>query len=629
MVKKNDNFEDTEIFDFEDISDAVPVDATSDDDVEMLDFESDKKVSAEIDEMLDFIETPSSNNNNVNLDKLLEANKDDKNKIELDASSEKLDEYKPNIKDFNIKSAKTRRIVKKSLLYVIIVMLLGFEFFINKTGDILNNLTVYASNNQPIRIIQNDKYGYIDNSGDKIVNPKYVYGENFIKGYAIVKNSSNFPLIIDKGGKEVVKSGYYFSLYRADKNIIASKSTKSGLKYGILSPDLKVITKFKYDSISYKNGIYTYVNGNVVGLINEEGKDIYSYKLNDKDDKVIDAVICPVTNDTYERYGVVKVNSSSMIVNFKDGTEVTHATLNEIVPEENNVFYEVSGNGSKTFSYVQNNKVLVESDIYTSLSMNSIETGVLKAINNSYKYEFISTKTMEQLKKDLSDSEVYYGDNVVLYLDRNTKRNSNVINFVKNGEVYKSIPASFEVVSPFKNGIAVIKYNDGLYGYINEDAELITDIHFTEANEFDSYGEAIAKTENGYGVINKKGKIIIKFENEDVKMASDVVKKISQGNNKNVFYAVKKTNKYLLYADNGKRVLNKRFIDVNFDENYPIVKVSSDIEDALIITESLSKITLLSFNQEYTSYENYIVIKNEYYNYKGKLIYVDNNKAGD
>ena len=140
-------------------------------------------------------------------------------------------------------------------------MLLGFEFFINKTGEALNDLIVYASDNQPIRIVQNDKYGYIDYTGDKIVNPKYNYGENFIKGYAIVKNSSNLPLIIDKGGKEAVKTGEYFSLYRANTDIIASKVTKKGLKYGILDANLKTKTDFIYDAISYKNGVYTIVLG--------------------------------------------------------------------------------------------------------------------------------------------------------------------------------------------------------------------------------------------------------------------------------------------------------------------------------------------------------------------------------
>ncbi len=619
--------EDLEVLDFDD-------NPALDETVEMLDFESDRKVSSEIDEMLDFIDVkPVSNNENKSneLNNLLETVGEKNNKVEINASKEKLDEYKPSIKDFNIKSAKTKKIVKKSMLYIIIVMLLGFEFFINKTGEALNNLRVYASDNQPIRIIQNEKYGYIDYTGEKIVNPKYTYGENFIKGYAIVKNSSNLPLIIDKGGKEAVSTGTYFSLYRAGTDIIASKVTKTGLKYGILDANLKEKTEFLYDSISYKNGVYTYVKGNSVGLINEDGKKIYTYKLTDNDNKSIDVTPCNVTKDTYQRYGVVKVNSTSLIVNLKDGNAVYSPTLNEIIPEENNVFYEVRDNGTKRYIYVQDNKVLVESESYNSLSISSIETGVLKAINLSYGYEYISTKSLEQIKKGLSLEDTFYGENVFIYNDHSYKKNKEVIVLVKSGEIFKTIESDFTIYKPFKNGIAIVKFNDGTYGYINENGDLINDDRYVEAGEFDLYGEAIAKTNDGYGVLNKDGKTIIKFENAEIKMASGVVKKASSADSNNVFYAIKKESKYMLYNSKGKKVNNIHYNDIVFNESYPIIKAATDTKDVIITTENMKEINLTSFNTEYEAYENYIILKNEYYNYNGKLIYVDNSKesSGD
>ena len=214
-----------------------------DEEIEVLSFDTDEAISNEIDEMLDFIDlSDTDNKEKTGQEKILEENAKQDTITVLNDTKERLDEYKPSIRDFNIKSAKTRKIVKKAMLYTVIVMLLGFEFFINKTGDLLNDLRVYASDNEPIRIVENDKYGYIDYTGKKIVNPKYSYGEDFVKDYAIVKDSSNLPLIIDKGGKEAVKTGTYFSIYRAKDNIVASKITKNGLKYGILDKDLKVKT---------------------------------------------------------------------------------------------------------------------------------------------------------------------------------------------------------------------------------------------------------------------------------------------------------------------------------------------------------------------------------------------------
>lgn len=604
----------------------------ADEEIEMLDFEADEKVSNQIDEMLDFIDlsdVSEDTKSDEQLEKLLDSSSTIQTKVEIDASREKLDEYKPSIKDFNIKNAKTKKMVKKAMLYVIIVMLLGFEFFINKTGEVLDNLRVYASNNAPIRIVQNNKYGYIDHTGKKIVNPKYSYGEEFIKGYAIVKDSSNLPLIIDKGGKEVIPTGTYFSIYRVGTDIIASKVTKKGLKYGILDADLKEKTEFKYDMISYSGDCYTYTISNAVGIINLDGRDIYRYNLTDDADKIIEVSASSVTNKDYQRYAVIKVNSSSQIVNINDGTVVSGATLNEVVPEENNVFYEVNSNGSKRYIYVQDNKVLLESDDYTSLTINSIEAGVLKALTSSYTYEFISTKTMEQIKKGLKEDNTYYGDNVFVYADHNYKKNKDLLVMVKNGEIYKTLEEDFVIEKPFDNGIAIVKFTDGTYGYLNEEGSLISDSRFIEANSFDSYGEAVCKTDGGYGVINKDGKVIIEFENEEIKMVSDIVKKKSASGSNNVFYAVKKDNKYAIYNSNGKRVNKTYYNDIVFDEKEPLFKASTDAKDMLITSEDLNIINLTSFNTEYKAYDNYIILKNEYYNYNGKLIYVDNRMDED
>ena len=197
---------------------------------------------------------------------------------------------------------------------------------------------------------------------------------------------------------------------------------------------------------------------------------------------------------------------------------------------------------------------------------------------------------------------------------------------VKNGEVYKTLEKDFNIYKPFKNGVAIVKFNDNTYGYINEEGELISDLRFLEVTEFDSYGEAIAKTNDGYGVINKTGKIIINFENEEVKMASGIVKKNSLSNSNNVFYAVKKDSKYNIYNSKGKKVNKTHYNDILFNDDYPIIKIATDTKDALMITEDLNEINLTSFNLEYEPHENYIIIKNEYYNYKGKLIYVDKSK---
>jgi len=598
--------------------------ANKDEEIEVLDFESDEKVSSEIEEMLDFIDLSDDGDDKKSQVTELLSTLPDNTKVEIELDKDKLEEYKPSIKDFNIKNVKVKKILKKSMLYVIIVMLLGFEFIINNAGKVLDDLKVYASDNKPIRIEQNGKYGYIDYTGKKIVNPKYTYAENYTKGYAIVKNSSNLPLIIDKGGKEVYPSGKFFSIYRADTDIIASKATKKGLKYGILDADLRIKTDFIYDSISYVGGAYTFVDGNTVGIINNKGKKIYKYKLSDSDDKKITVSISPVSEGDAS-YGVVKVNSSSQIVNINTGKVVSKPTLNEITPEDNNVFYEATTSGKK-YMYVAHDTIAVESIDYLNLAMDSLKAGVLRAYTNKYKYEYISTKTYEQISNNLNSNQAYFGENVFMFI--NNVKGKSVIALVKDGEIFKTIEEPYTIVKPYKNGAAIIKYPDDTFGCLNEEGNLITDIHFTELNEFDKYGDAIAKTEYGYGVINRNGKIIIPFENKQIKMASDIVK-TNNVNDKNVFYAVMKDNRYLLYNSSGKKVKKTFYDDVVFNEKYPMLKIATDLKDSILISSTLAEINLTSFNNPYESYENYIVVKNEYYNYHGKLIYKYNGKDGE
>ena len=93
-------------------------------------------------------------------------------------------------------------------------------------------------------------------------------------------------------------------------------------------------------------------------------------------------------------------------------------------------------------------------------------------------------------------------------------------------------------------------------------------------------------------------------------MASGKVKKKSVSGGNNVFYAVRKNNRYALYNSNGKRVNKKFYNDIEFDENYPLFKAATDAEDLIITSEKLEKINLTSFNSDYKAYDNYIIVKN-------------------
>ena len=278
--------------------------------------------------------------------------------------------------------------------------------------------------------------------------------------------------------------------------------------------------------------------------------------------------------------------------------------------------------------YVQDDKVLVESESYKSMSVKSITSGVIKAINDKYGYEFISTSSLEQIKKGLNNTEAFEGDNVFMYIRRNYKKNFNEIVLIKNGKEFKTIDGNYEVYKGFKNGFAVLKLDDGKYAYINESGNFINDDRYIEAGEFDSYGDAVAKKESGYGVISKDGKTKLGFEYNEIKSISENVKLKLSSESKAVFYAAKKENRYILYNSKGKKVSKTYYNNIEFNADYPVFKASTNTLDLIITNKDLNEIKLTSFNTEYETHDNYIIVKDEYYNYDGKLIHTLG-KAGE
>ena len=149
-------------FDFIDISDEDSKLSSPIEEIETLDFELDNKISNEIDEMLDFIDIKAKPKEEIAVLEQVIDNARVETSIEIEAKEDKIEENKTEVKDDNVKVARRNKILKRAMLYVIIFMLFGFEFFIEKAGTVLNEIRVYAIDAVPIRIGKNDKIGYIE-----------------------------------------------------------------------------------------------------------------------------------------------------------------------------------------------------------------------------------------------------------------------------------------------------------------------------------------------------------------------------------------------------------------------------------------------------------------------------------
>ena len=182
--------------------------------------------------------------------------------------------------------------------YMALLPIFAF-FFTSFLGVYLFSLNTKAEGANLIKIEKNNKVGYIDESGNKVVNTKYVSGTDFYKGYAIVKNQNNLSAVINGKGALNSSFGEYFYIERYGSRYIASKFTNEGLKLALLDSNLKELTRYKYDNITYvKNNAFLFTKDDTMGVLNYNGKEVYSYTVDEVDNKNISIEVSKVNDES-------------------------------------------------------------------------------------------------------------------------------------------------------------------------------------------------------------------------------------------------------------------------------------------------------------------------------------------
>lgn len=109
------------------------------------------------------------------------------------------------------------------------------------------------------------------------------------------------------------------------------------------------------------------------------------------------------------------------------------------------------------------------------------------------------------------------------------KNNKGLYGFInKKGE--EVISCQFKQADYFYEGLAAVKNNKGLYGFINEKGEEVIPCRFKEIKRFREGLAPVCNEEDKWGYINKKGELVISYQFEDAEVFNKgigVVEKIS------------------------------------------------------------------------------------------------------
>ena len=123
-------------------------------------------------------------------------------------------------------------------------------------------------------VAKGHKYGYIDKSGEFVVNPVYDYAHPFQEGRAVVQVGEKYCMI-DKNGKRITEASYEV-LRSVSEGLAAAE--KNG-KWGFLDKNGKVVIDFIYDDAGvFLNGLAAVKKNGKWGYINKNGETIIDFQ---------------------------------------------------------------------------------------------------------------------------------------------------------------------------------------------------------------------------------------------------------------------------------------------------------------------------------------------------------------
>ena len=517
-------------------------------------------------------------------------------------------------KDSKISFKKTSIIFP--VLAFIFVSILGMYIFVNNSK---------ADSIDLIKIQENKKIGYIDNTGTVIARCKYIFGTDFYKGHAIVKNNNNLYGIINSKGVLEVPFGNYYYIGLFNNRYIVSKLTNNGLKQALLNEELKSVTDFKYDTISYsKDGIYLFSREETMGILDSNGKEIYTFKVDEVDDRKIDIEISELTDKkSNEKYAKVKINESSTIIDLNEGKEIYTFTLKDIHVMKNNVFYIKADNeeDNSTYIVVGKGKVRYKTDKYKRIKVDDINSDIALAINNDTSIDYINLNTQKVINEN-SNNNYSYGSGLVLEKTHDFDKNMDIYNILSSDGKIGSFSDYEPVNGSFINNALAVKKTDGNYNYVNSKGELINNNIYDEIKDFSNNGYAIVKNNQKYGIINTSGKEVVPLSYNYIRMLDDELYDSLNEKYKKQLFVYRENNLYGLITSK-----DKIYIEAIYDEfkvinnEYPIIIGYYNQEPLLINLVTGKELPIKLSTNDIKINDNYIIIENNYYNYSGKLIY--------
>lgn len=329
------------------------------------------------------------------------------------------------------------------------------------------------------------RYGYINYEGKKLLDTKYnelerISYKNENEIYLICAENGKYGLY--QGAKENIKNEYQSITY-VDGNEFCI--VQKGKKYGVITLQGSMLLQVKYLQINV-TGDYIYVTDE-----NSE-KKVYDKKANETEINP-NQVIISVSKEKKYKVHIDTANEKTIYSIYEDEKKLTTEDYNyiEYLFED---YFIASNQEGKIGIIDQNGNIKVEMK-YDSLQKIA-NTQLIQAIISSNKTTEIYTKEMKKtvemenaiIEKDNNIIRIYNNQEVkYLDLEGNEKENKEV----------------------FPENNLYAKEEEGKWGFIGKEGNIVVDYQFDEVTELNQYGFAGVKKDGKWGVIDQNGNIIV------------------------------------------------------------------------------------------------------------------------
>ena len=449
-------------------------------------------------------------------------------------------------------------------IIVLIMVIISFKDLLSSGKESLtkdvSTLTTYIS------IYENDKWGVIDNKGNKIIEPTYdemiiIPDKNkavFVCTYDVDYTTGTYKTkVLNEEGKEILKD---LELLEAlensnEKEVWYEKDVlkfEEDGRYGLVDYKGKVVVDAEYSEIKSMNGVQNnllLVKDGKVGVYNIATNEIVIEPLYQEvkalTDNSSDGYI--VKNDA-GLYGLIAADKKQLL-DCKYSNIKGFTGIKEYVVTENNTIELVDENGkviiTDSIDTVTTNYVIVTKSNKYGVKTKDGAT-VIEAEYDKLEYAFENYFIAEKNgKKGIIDSnnEVkvefeyitmnYINEASIIIADVD-EQNTDIINTsfevvlndvivselnIENGYLrvrkdddYKYYNFKLEEKTNIEmlstNTLFLIK-KDGKYGYVNKNGDLIVNTMYDDAKEQNSFGYCAVKKDGKWGVLKSDGTVVL------------------------------------------------------------------------------------------------------------------------